>query len=255
MLLSCTMRTPKEVELIKKCFDEGRNQSETARLLKIPRRTIKDYFTKFKSGIKILSKEDSLQEFLDKLNSENLYGEYSYLLGLYLGDGHIAKTKDLKNGDSVFKLRIFQDQKYINLIEYCSVVMKKLFNNSVSIINRSGCKEILLYKKNLPILFPQHGNGKKHQRKIELEDWQARIVSAYPRPFIKGLIHSDGCRYISQNQIRYDLSNLSEDIHLLFERACNLIGIQTRRHGKNRSQQVPIKNQSILLDSFIGSKS
>ena len=43
-------------------------------------------------------------------------------------------------------------------------------------------------------LFPQHGPGKKHARTIALEEWQQQIVDAHPGAFLRGLIHSDGCR-------------------------------------------------------------
>ncbi len=43
-------------------------------------------------------------------------------------------------------------------------------------------------------MFPQDGPGKKHERPIALEPWQQEIVDAHPWEFIRGLIHSDGCR-------------------------------------------------------------
>jgi hypothetical protein len=34
----------------------------------------------------------------------------------------------------------------------------------------------------------------RHTRTIALEDWQQEIVDDHPGPFLRGLIHSDGCR-------------------------------------------------------------
>ena len=48
-----------------------------------------------------------------------------------------------------------------------------------------------------PDALPQHGPGLKHQRAIALEDWQQRIVDGYPWAFLRGLLHSDGCRTVS----------------------------------------------------------
>ena len=46
-------------------------------------------------------------------------------------------------------------------------------------------------------MFPQHGPGKKHQRKIELAVWQQKLVDLDPRPLVRGLLHSDGCRVLN----------------------------------------------------------
>ena len=48
--------------------------------------------------------------------------------------------------------------------------------------------------KHWPCLFPQHGPGRKHDRLIELEEWQEEIVRAFPADFLRGLFHSDGAR-------------------------------------------------------------
>ncbi len=45
-----------------------------------------------------------------------------------------------------------------------------------------------------PSLFPQHGPGKKHERAIVLEPRQRVVVDAHPWEFVRGLVHSDGCR-------------------------------------------------------------
>jgi len=37
-----------------------------------------------------------------------------------------------------------------------------------------------------PCLFPQHGPGRKHERKIELAPWQEAIVDREPEQFIRG---------------------------------------------------------------------
>ncbi len=50
------------------------------------------------------------------------------------------------------------------------------------------------YWNHWPCLFPQHGPGRKHERALTLEDWQRLIVTAHPADFLRGLMHSDGCR-------------------------------------------------------------
>jgi hypothetical protein len=65
-------------------------------------------------------------------------------------------------------------------------------------------------------LFPQHGPGRKHERKIELTGWQQDLVDLDPRPLLRGLLHSDGCRVLNWVKgtpyPRYHFSNVSPDI-------------------------------------------
>jgi hypothetical protein len=52
------------------------------------------------------------------------------------------------------------------------------------------------------VLFPQHGPGKKHERKIELVAWQLEITHRYTQEFIRGLVHSDGSRCINRFSVK-----------------------------------------------------
>jgi hypothetical protein len=65
-------------------------------------------------------------------------------------------------------------------------------------VNRSvrprGEVQVYFYSKGWPCLFPQHGPGKKHLRRIQLSAWQGRLIRAAPHLLLGGLIHSDGCR-------------------------------------------------------------
>jgi hypothetical protein len=45
---------------------------------------------------------------------------------------------------------------------------------------------------------PQHGPGRKHERRIELAAWQREIVDRFPQKFLRGLLHSDGCRTVNR---------------------------------------------------------
>jgi intein-encoded DNA endonuclease-like protein len=111
------------------------------------------------------------------------------------------------------------------------------------------------------LLFPQHGPGLKHERRIELEPWQREITHAYPREFIRGLINSDGCRFTNPvrhgdrlyTYPRYLFSNVSEDIKRLFCEHLDLLGIAWRRLGaKNIS--VARCEAVAALDEFVGPK-
>jgi hypothetical protein len=133
----------------------------------------------------------------------------------------------------------------------------------VSVLNRKheATDEVNCYSKAWPCLLPQHGPGKKHQRRIVLTEWQRAIVSDDPRPLLRGLIHSDGCR--SVNTIRhpkktyayprYQFSNLSQDIKGIFCDACDPLGIEWR--VMNRKTISIAKADSVaLMDEFIGPK-
>ncbi len=114
--------------------------------------------------------------------------------------------------------------------------------------------------------FPQHGAGKKHKRPIVLVDWQQEIVDCFPKPFIRGLIHSDGSRVLNRFTVdlpnsgprvyaypRYFFTNFSADIRGLFCEACDKLGVRwTQSSHKNIS--VADRKSVELLDSFVGPK-
>lgn len=245
------MRTSEEIEKIFLFYKEGVNQTKAAGILKIPRGTVKDYYHKFSIGNTIRAKP-TIESFLCSDEKQKVY---SYIFGLYLGDGHIIQTKTCKNGNKVYKFRIFQDAKYKNLIDLCIKKLEFLFGTKVSIVKKINCAEIVTYKSNLTVLFPQHGPGKKHLRLIELADWQKEIVRKYPKEFIKGLIHSDGCRYLSNNIVKYELKNYSTDILGYFEWACGLINVDTRRHSNGKATILRNKKDVDIFETFIGPKS
>lgn len=139
---------------------------------------------------------------------------YVYLLGLYLGDGCISKgTRD------VYRLRIALDVKYAGIVEECAAAMQAVvpWNKVHKQLTPKNYVEVHAYSKAWPCLFPQHGPGKKHKRKIVLVDWQQELVDLTPGLLLRGLIHSDGCRFINTGRngwraARYSFSNLSTDI-------------------------------------------
>ena len=86
-------------------------------------------------------------------------------------------------------------------------------------------------------LFPQHGPGKKSDRRILLEPWQAELVARAPFAFLRGCIRSDGCVYINRTgkyaYESYSFSNFSADILGLFASACTLAGVDCRVYRKS----------------------
>jgi hypothetical protein len=188
---------------------------------------------------------------------------YALLLGWYLGDGHIVAAKR-----GVYTLQISNDQKYPNLNQEIAATMR-LVKPTASPCLRGGSTAIRIEArwKHWPCLFPQHGPGLKHLRKIELVDWQREIVAKYPEQLLRGLFHSDGCRFqnwatrpivgegIRRYQyVRYMFSNESEDILGILTEALDLLGIPWRRPRRN-AIAVSRKEGVAALDRFVGPKS
>jgi hypothetical protein len=177
---------------------------------------------------------------------------FTYLLGLYLGDGCISA-----HPRAVFRLRIVCADAYPELIRLCHSAMAEVLPNKVSQSAKVGCTEVGSYSKHWPCLFPQHGPGRKHERRIELVTWQQELVDRDPRPLIRGLLHSDGCRVLNwvngTAYPRYHFSNVSADIRGIFGRACDQLGIAWRPNNR-WSLSVARRGSVALLDEFVGPK-
>ena len=90
---------------------------------------------------------------------------YSYLLGLYLGDGHIIRGRK-----DVYALSIKCCDAWPGLRDQARSTMSAVMpTSSVFAVARTGCTEVKSTSKHWPCLFPQHGPGRKHERRIELE--------------------------------------------------------------------------------------
>jgi hypothetical protein len=186
---------------------------------------------------------------------------YVYLLGLYLGDGCISRMP--KN---VWRLRITRDSRYAGIVTSCAAAIEAVEGRSAGTIRRPTWLEIYNDWKHWPCLFPQYGPGPKHKRAISLAPWQQRLVAAYPRMLLRGLIHSDGCRVTNrvrrhtpdggQREYRYPryfFSNASPEIRLLFAQACQAVGVECRQ-ANERNISVARRGSVLLLDGFIGPK-
>lgn len=256
------MHTLETRKKLYEAWKSGKNQSEASRDLTIPRGTVKDYFRKFSTGEYPNWHRGPAQTRLDLLHcgfESHLAYQYSYALGMYLGDGHITEMKRLKNGNSNYRLRIFCDAKYPSIIFRIKAALSSI-NPSRKVLTKvkdnGSCVVVYTYSNNLVNLFPQHGPGRKHTRKIYLEPWQKKIIDANPKPFVRGLVESDGCRFVNKvgkySYPSYSFTNKSNDLHLIFSWACGMLGIHTTRFDKNT--YVRTKNGVTILDEFVGVK-
>jgi hypothetical protein len=179
---------------------------------------------------------------------------YVYLLGLYLGDGCVSEHRR-----GVYKLRIALDAAYPGIVaEAHEAVRAVMPANAVGRHERpSNDVEVYSYSKAWPCLFPQHAPGKKHLRSIELTCWQEDLAAQHPQLLLRGLIHSDGCRFMNTGtnwrHPRYSFSNASDDIRGIFCQACDLVGV--RYTFAPRTVYVSRTRDVAILDRFIGPKS
>ena len=181
--------------------------------------------------------------------------EYAYLFGQYLGDGMLTACPR-----GVWRLRIFTASAYPGIIDECARAMAAVRpTNRVGFVKPRNVAmvEVYSYSKHWKCLFPQAGPGPKHKRHLILEPWQGTVIMDYPGDFLRGLIHSDGCRVINKvngyQYPRYLFSNRSVDIQLLFGIACDLLDIRWRN---NKWYEISIaKRDSVArMDEFVGPK-
>lgn len=191
---------------------------------------------------------------------------YSYLLGLYLGDGHIIQYRKHRTPS----LMITCDDNWPGLMDAAEAAMRSVFpQHSTCRVRSKGCHNVKVYSKHLWCLFPQHGPGRKHERRIVLESWQQLIVDAHPWEFIRGLIHSDGCRFTNWTEQRrggelrryeyprYFFTNKSEDILKLFSDTLDQVGVEwktTCRRGRPYNISVARRASVALMDAHVGAK-
>lgn len=185
---------------------------------------------------------------------------YAYLLGLYLGDGHIVAHP------RAYSLTISCANAWPGLMRECAgSIARVLPGSAANFVPRQGCTDIKRYSQHWPCLFPQHGAGRKHERSIVLEPWQARIVQAEPWALVRGLIHSDGCRNMNwtvrtvagerkrYEYPRYLFSNESVDIMRILTATLDGLGVEWKFSRRN-VVSVARRASVVLMDRHIGPK-
>jgi hypothetical protein len=183
---------------------------------------------------------------------------------MYLGDGCVSTA------GSSYQLVVACDAGYPDIIEECATAMvltllpRRVARNPHRV---HRCVRVVGSSPRWPEAFPQHGPGRKHERTIELAAWQRAVVDRFPQEFLRGLLHSDGCRTVNRFKTklpseriaeyaypRWFFSNRSTDIRGLFCEYCDRLGIRwTQSNPRNIS--VSHRDSVALLDSFVPAKS
>jgi hypothetical protein len=182
---------------------------------------------------------------------------------MYLGDGWVGRVARSWN------LKVALDATYPDVICECLWAMTAVAPRRVTALLRQAGSLVVLAScgEDWRNLFPQHGPGKKHERKIELVDWQLAITREFTREFIRGLIHSDGSRCMNRFSVelpsgrvaryeypRYFFTNYSEDIRGIFCDHCELLGIRWSQSNP-RNISISHRDSVAMLDTFVGPKS
>ena len=230
----------------------GLSASAIAERLCIPRRTVSDWI---EGRLPRTRGEGDLDCTTcgARHRLEALPPSYVYLLGLYLGDGYIAS-----HPRGVYKLRLTLDATYPKIISEAAASMNHVLPMSKvnTWLRPSGDVEVYSYSKSWPCLFPQHGPGRKHLRNVALAEWQERLVQRAPHFLLRGLIHSDGCRFLNTGRRwrhpRYSFSNRSSDIRRIFTDTCSLMDLHWTTSG--HTVYVSRKADVAKLDVLIGPK-
>lgn len=250
--------------------EEGLGARRVARKLGLPLGTVRDWHQgKLPRHSRTLSRDGKPLPPTcpacdqDEHRFADLPSEYVYLLGIYLGDGTISTTRR-----GVHRLRIFLDKKYPGIIDECALAMRTVMpaNKTHRFLTPSNCYQVSSFSRAWPCLFPQHGPGMKHTRRIWLAEWQQELAERWPGLLLRGLIQSDGCRFTNNRgksdtwtAPRYAFGNVSTDVTSIFCTACDRLGLRwTAAFPADERRAVTIyvsrKDDVARMDEFIGPK-
>jgi hypothetical protein len=236
---------------------EGRSLNSVSRLTGISRAAIRDWLIR----IEPLRRTSECVRCTVPASTPSPAPAYAYLLGLYLGDGCLSRQPG-----GCYALRIACSDAWPGLIDACEGAIRAIRpEGSVCRVQKEGCTMVTSYSKHWPCLFPQHGPGKKHDRSIALEPWQREAVDTHPWEFVKGLVHSDGCRITNwatrlvrgerkrYEYPRYFFTNRSDDIRRLYTDALGALGVEWKQ-ANAWNVSVARRESVALMDRYVGPK-
>ncbi|MBQ1050280.1 transcriptional regulator [Micromonospora sp. C51] len=249
------MHPPEVRERARSLYLAGATVAEVARRIGLPYATVR-HWCRDRPMPKMRTTAFRCFRCRTDVDNPTIGAAYAYLLGLYLGDGHLVTSA------RVPVLRISCSNAWPALIDACEAAMRAVLAGKVQRVQQQGCVSVQSYGTHWPCLLPQHGPGKKHERRIVLADWQERIVRTVPGDFLRGLFHSDGCRIANRVTVRaktyvyprYMFVNESTDIMGLCQWGLDLLDIAWRMNRPN-SLSVARREAVAALDRHVGPKS
>lgn len=251
-------RTLDEFSSVMELIHAGRGDAQIQRLTGVPRKTV----SAWRHGRGVVRHRRQARAGSSWRPTDA--PRYCYLLGAYLGDGHVVVTS-LRSATLVLSL----DAIYPAIVDEVAGAMQAVFPDATPrrFHRMRGSVAVLqICHPAIPRAFPQHGAGKKHLRPIRLVPWQEEFTARHPQALLRGLVHSDGARVINRFKTslpsgrvaeyaypRYFFSNLSRDIRKIFCDHCDLLGIRwTQSNPRNIS--IAHREGVAILDGFIGPK-
>ncbi|WP_211189767.1 hypothetical protein [Actinomycetospora sp. TBRC 11914] len=260
-MAGCTLRlvhTEATVDTALELAAAGLHATEIGRRLGVPKSTVQYWC---RGGRRLEPAADRCRPCPRCHGAPLAAAAYAYLLGTYLGDGHITEPSATTE-----VLAIYCSDDWPGISAESEHAMRAVLPRSnVSRAPRSGSHALRSHSRHWLCLFPQHGPGTKHTRSIVLEPWQRSIVGENPGLLLRGLFHSDGCRNLNWTQkrtekgvvryeyARYLFSNKSEDILAICEAALDSLDIA---HRRARWDVVSVARRAAVarLDEFVGPK-
>jgi len=249
------MRPVSDIRRAQALIEAGWAVQAAARELGIPRSTVKTWVERgFDEVLNGPMRRRAVAECdaVDRAQADP--AAYAYLFGQYLGDGTIDRY-----ARGVYKLRVFCCSDYPGIIGRVIATGRAVLPGKVTGHRTPNVRLVVVtsHWKHMPCVFPQHGPGRKHERLIILDDWQNTIVLDHPKPFLRGLIESDGCRGVNwvngTNYPRYQFTNVSDDIRALCTRTLDQLEVHwTQMNARNIA--IARRPDVAYLDSFIGPK-
>jgi hypothetical protein len=168
------VHTEEQADRVFRLLAAGTKSSEISRLTAVSQRTIQRWVATGRPNRVLPDPEDLLRP------TSRL--AYAYLLGLYLGDGCLVGVHR-----RVFRFQLTLDARYPAIVRAaCDAVRAVLPSNKVRASHRTNAIDVTCYSKLWPVLFPQHGTGKKHERDVSLVAWQRKLTTAHPRGTSQG---------------------------------------------------------------------
>jgi hypothetical protein len=242
------VRPSGQVDLVAYLAELGLTQSRIAAVTGIPRGTVKTWLTG------AVPRPVTCCKRLGRVSGS----AYSHLLGLYLGDGHISIHRRSP------RLRIFYDSRYPGLVGEGVRSMRAVLPHARVHAYRpspANCVVVSSYSRCWLCLLPQHGPGRKHERAIDLEPWQLEMTRAHPGMLVRGLLQSDGSRFVNPvtaggrryEYVRCYFTNESADIKRILCDHLDLLDIQWRPVGR-RHISIARRASVARLDEFVGPK-
>ena len=187
---------------------------------------------------------------------------YAYLLGAYLGDGYVANT------GRTFQLVITLDAIYPDIVEECRAAIvltlpaTRPCGNPHSIARFASQQGARTGRPSSP----RWGRAASTSARSSSRRGSREIVESHPWPFVRGVIHSDGCRTVNRFKTRlpsgrvaeyayprYFFSNLSADIRGLFCDSCERLGLRWTQ-SNHRNISISHRTSVALLDENVGPK-